>query len=193
MQLSRKSLNARWAWTSAAAVVVLGVLAFADARLRAKTGFGTADLQGVSTGWGLRQIFDRWTIPPDAALAGFDLGFDYLLMPLYGAALYFGAIAARERFAPKPGRARRIMAILAMAPIAASLCDACENALQMAMLLGGPSDALARLTLEATTAKFAGISIGLLLSLAALAALIGAAMSRKKKSEEDGDLKAISD
>ncbi len=190
MQLSRKALNARWAWTSAAAIAVLAALNFADASLRAKTGFGTVNLEGVATGWGLRQIFDHWTSPPDAALAGFGLGFDYLLMPLYGAALYYGAIAARERFTPKPGRTRRIMAILAMAPIAAALCDACENGLEIAMLIGGPSDALAGLALEATTAKFTGISIGLMLSLAAVAGLLWAAVKRKKNEKENGDAKA---
>jgi hypothetical protein len=168
MQLSRKALNARWAWTSAAAVAALAVLSLTDTILKAKTGYGAVDLQNVPTGWGIRWIADHWTSPPDSALVGFGLGFDYLFMPLYAAALFYGAIAARERFAPKPGGARRIMALLAMAPVAGALFDACENALQMVMLTNGPSQTLATLAAEATTAKFAGVFVGLALTLAAV-------------------------
>jgi hypothetical protein len=178
MQLTRKALNARWAWTSAAAFAALAVLVLLDTYLRAKTGYGAADLQGVPEAWGIRLIANHWADPADAALAGFGLGFDYLFMPLYGAALYFGAIEARERFASKPGARRRIMALLAMAPVAGALFDACENALQMVMLTHGPSQTLASLAAEATTAKFVGVAVGLALSLAAVAGLF------VKKKEE---------
>jgi len=181
MQLSRKALNARWAWTSAAALAALAVLAWLDTALRAKTGYGTADLQGVRGAWGVRVIMDHWVAPPDSALAGFALGFDYLFMPLYAAALYFGAIAARERFAPKPGMARRILEFLAVAPVAAALCDACENGLQMVMLTHGPNPAFALLAVEATTVKFVGIAVGLVLSLAAAA---GYFFKRKEEEAE---------
>jgi hypothetical protein len=179
MQLSRKALNACWAWTSAAAFAALVVLNLTDTILKARTGFGAVDLQNVPTAWGIRWIMDHWTSPPDSALAGFGLGFDYLFMPLYGAALYFGAVAARERFAPKPGRMRRIMAALAIAPVAGALFDACENALQMVMLANGPSQTLATLAAEATAAKFAGILIGLALSLAAV---VGLFVKRKEEA-----------
>ena len=184
MQLSRKALNARWAWTSAAAVAALLALNFAEMILKARTGYGTVDMQGVSTGWGIRLIADHWTSPPASALAGFNLGFDYLFMPLYGASLYFGSIVARERFAPKPGAWRRIMALLAMAPVAAALCDACENGLEIAMLVSGPTDLLAGLALQATAAKYAGVLIGLLLSLAALVSLFLAAVKKPKPKDE---------
>jgi hypothetical protein len=180
MQLSRKALNARWAWTSAAAFAALAVLSLTDTVLRAKSGYGAVDLQNVPTAWGVRWIMDHWTSPPDSALAGFGLGFDYLFMPLYAAALFFGAIAARERFAPKPGWLRRIMALLAMAPVAGALFDACENALQMIMLTNGPNQVLAALAAEATTAKFAGIAVGLALTLAAVVGMF------VKKKEEEG-------
>ncbi|MDE1939239.1 MAG: hypothetical protein KGI68_09475 [Alphaproteobacteria bacterium] len=172
MQLSRKTLNARWAWTGAAAVAAFLVLNVADSYLRAKTGYGVADLQGVKTGWGIRVILDRWTSPPDAALAGFGLGADYLFMPLYAAALYYGAVEARERFAPRPGLMRRAMDILAAAPIAAALFDACENGLQLTMVLRGPSDLLAMLAAEATTAKFIGFYVGLALTILAILGLL---------------------
>ena len=184
MQLSRKALNARWAWTSAAAVAALLVLNTVDMILKARTGYGTVDMQGVATGWGIRLIADHWTSPPDSALAGFNLGFDYLFMPLYGAALYFGSIVARERFAPKPGAWRRIMALLAMAPVAAALCDACENALEITMLTRGPTDLLAGLALQATAAKYAGALIGVLLSLAALVSLFLALVKKPKAQDQ---------
>jgi len=181
MQLSRKALNARWAWTSAAAVAVLAVLISLDAVLRDKTGYGTADLQGVRGAWGVRVILDHWASPPDSALAGFALGLDYLFMPLYASALYFGAIASRERFAPKPSRTRRILEFLAVAPIAGALCDACENGLQLIMLTHGPNSALALLTVEATAVKYVGIFVGLALSLAAA---VGFFFGRKEEEAE---------
>ena len=178
MQLSRKALNACWAWTSAAAFAALVVLNLTDTILKARTGFGAVDLQNVPTAWGIRWIMDHWTSPPDSALAGFGLGFDYLFMPLYGAALFYGAIVARERYAPGPGRMRRILSALAIAPVAGALFDACENGLQIVMLTQGPSQVLATLAAEATMAKFAGVFIGLALSLAAVVGLFA-----KRKEE----------
>lgn len=169
MQLSRKALNARWAWSSGAAIVLLVVLNLLDSVLKAKTGYGTADLQGVGTGWGIRTIVDHWISPPDAALAGFLLGLDFLFMPLYGAALFFGSLAALDRFAPESGRLNRIMSLLALAPIGAAICDALENSFEIYMLTHASTDTIASLALEATAAKYLGILIGLVLTLAALA------------------------
>jgi hypothetical protein len=181
MQLSRKALNARWAWTTGAAFVVLAALNLLEGVLRARTGYGTVDLQGVGSGWGIRVIMDHWTSPPDSVLAGFSLGLDFLLIPLYGAALFFGALVALDRFAPRPGQLRRIMTLLALAPVAAAICDVLENSLELKMLTGGPTDALARLALEATAAKFVGILIGLALSLAGL---VGLYLKRRAKTTD---------
>jgi hypothetical protein len=169
MQLSRKALNARWAWTSAAAIVLVVVLNLLDSVLKAKTGYGTADLQGIGTGWGIRVVVDHWISPPDATLAGFLLGLDFLFMPLYGAALFFGALAALDRFSPEAGGLRRIMTLLALAPIGAAICDGLENTLEFYMLTHASTDVIASLALEATAAKYLGILIGLVLTLAALA------------------------
>lgn len=168
MQLSRKALNARWAWTSALAVAMLIVLYLLDSELKGRTGYGTADMQLVSSGYGLRIIVDRWISPPNMSLAGFLLGLDYLFMPLYGAALFFGALAALDHFAPKPGNLRRLMTRLALAPIGAALCDAIENGLQIYMLTHTPTNLLASFALEATAGKWLGVLIGLILSIAAL-------------------------
>ncbi len=124
MQLSRKSLDAYWAWTSGLAIVTLIVLRLLDGALKARTGFATADLQFVETGYGLRVIIDHWLSPPDAAFAGFLLGLDYLFIPLYGAALFFGSLAALDRFAPARGTLRALLTRLTLFPIGAALCDA---------------------------------------------------------------------
>jgi hypothetical protein len=168
MQLSRKALNARWAWTTGAAFAVLAALNLIEGALKARTGYGTLDLQGVGSGWGIRVIMDHWASPPDSVLAGFALGLDFLFMPLYAAALFFGAIAALDRFALRPGQRRRLMVLLAFAPVCGAICDVLENTLELVMLTGGPTDALARLALEATAAKYVGVAIGVVLSVAGL-------------------------
>jgi hypothetical protein len=170
MQLSRKALNSRWAWTSAAAIVVLVALNLLDTWLRAKSGYGTVDLQYMSAGAVYAAIV-AWIALPNAVLAGFCLGLDFLFMPLYGVALFFGSVAAIDRFAPKDGRLRRVLTLLAVAPVAAAIFDACENALQIAMLTGGPSASLAAYAMQATTAKFAGVAVGLVLTLGGVAGL----------------------
>jgi hypothetical protein len=147
---------------------MLAILYLLDSALKAKTGCGTADLQGVGTGWGIRQIVDHWTSPPDAVMAGFLLGLDFLFIPLYGAALFFGAVAAIERFAPHGGSLGRILSLLALAPVGAAICDGLENILQLHMLTHASTDMMASLALEATAAKWLGVAIGVLLSLAAL-------------------------
>jgi hypothetical protein len=171
MQLSRKALKTRLAWTSGAAFVVLAALNLVEGALKTRTGYGTVDLQGVGSDWGIRVIMDHWVSPPDSVLAGFGLGLDFLFIPLYGAALFFGAIVALDCIASRPGLLRRIMTLLALAPIAAALCDVLENCLELVMLTSGPTDALARLALEATAAKYVGIAIGLVLSIAGLIGL----------------------
>lgn len=168
MQFSRKALNARWAITSAAAIVLLGVIYLLDSHLRGRTGFGTADMQFVSSGYGLRFIADHWLRPNDTVLAGFLLGLDFLVIPLYGAALFFGSLVALDRFAPKPGNWRRLMTRLTLAPVGAAICDGIENILQLQMLMTTPTNAMASFALEATAAKWLGIGIGVILAVAAL-------------------------
>jgi hypothetical protein len=168
VQFSRKALIARWGWTTGLAVVLLIVLNLLDGVLKARTGYGTVDLQWLGKGWDARVIADRWTSPPNAVLAGFVLGLDYLFMPLYAAALFFGSLVALDRFAPRPGQRRRIMTLLALAPIAAAICDAIENALDYTMLTSAATDTLAFFALEATAGKYLGILIGVVLSLAAV-------------------------
>ncbi|HEY4124369.1 MAG TPA: hypothetical protein VGM36_07120, partial [Rhizomicrobium sp.] len=100
---------------------------------------------------------------------GFNLGFDYLFMPLWGFALFYGALAARERFAPTPGAFRRAMLFLCAIPLAGMLLDATENAIELYWVLEGATDRSALIGNTVTNAKWLCIAIGLLLSLSALA------------------------
>jgi hypothetical protein len=60
------------------------------------------------------------------------------------------------------------MSLLALAPIGAAICDALENSYELYMLTHASTDMMASLALEATAAKYLGILIGLVLTLAAL-------------------------
>ena len=44
-----------------------------------------------------------WGPDPYAIRAGFNLGLDYLLMPLYAASFYFSGIILAEALAPRGG------------------------------------------------------------------------------------------
>jgi hypothetical protein len=172
LQLTKDALYGRWAWTSAAAILVFLPLLWLDRTLGAATGDGILALQRAANGADVRFILDRWQDQQDASLAGFLVGLDFLFIPLYGAALYYGAVVARETFAPGFGLWRRFLDALTMVPLLAAACDAAENLLELAMLRSGPSDALVSLAGTATAIKNAGIAVGLILSLAAATALL---------------------
>lgn len=163
-----RSLNRRWAWTSICAIGAFAVLAILDRKLKSATGYGTADLQRATTAYDVDLIAAAWAPSRGIILAGFNLGFDYLFMPLWGFALFYGVLAARERFAPRPGAWRRILGFLSAVPLAGMLFDAAENAIELGWLLRGFSDRDVLIGSTVTDAKWLCVMIGLLLSLAAL-------------------------
>lgn len=167
-QIPVRSLNRRWAWTSVCALGAFALLAILDTRLKSATGFGTADLQRATTVDDVNLILVAWSTSRRAVLAGFNLGFDYLFMPLWGFALFYGALAARERFAPNPGTARRAMAFLCAIPLAGMLLDAAENATELSWILRGVTDKDVLLGATLTDAKWLCVFLGLALSLLAL-------------------------
>ena len=116
MRISKQLLVRRWAITTILAAVVLAVLAWSDLRLKALSGYGTADLQGYATATQYGRAFMAWWPALYAVRAGFNWGLDYLLMPLYAAAFYYSGILTREAFAPRPGRPRRLLTLLAAVP-----------------------------------------------------------------------------
>jgi hypothetical protein len=167
MRITKQALTRRWILSTVLAALVFTVLAWSDLRLKSLTGFGTADLQGFSTADQYRQAFMAWPARY-AVRAGFNWGLDYLLMPLYAAAFFYSGILAREAFAPRPGRLRRILTILAAVPVAGAVLDAAENALQLTLMFSGLSDQLARIALSVSNAKWVAIYAGMALWLGAL-------------------------
>lgn len=178
MRITRQMLVRRWAISSIAAAAVFGVLLALDLRLKALSGVGTADLQTYSSSGDYQMAFWAWRRLSYAARAGFDLGLDYLLMPLYAASFFYSGILARETFAPRPGRLRRILTTLAAVPIAGALLDAGENALQFSMMLWGATDTLAGIAATLTHAKWAALLVGGVLLLAAVMGQIAARKAR---------------
>ncbi len=168
-QIPVRSLNQRWAGTSLCAIGAFAVLAILDTKLKSATGYGTADLQRVTTVDDANLILVAWSTSRRAILAGFNLGFDYLFMPLWGFALFYGGLAARERFAPNPGTARRILLFLSAVPLAGMLLDAIENATELGWVMRGVTERSVMIGSTATDAKWLCVFIGLALSLAALA------------------------
>jgi hypothetical protein len=169
MRITKESLSRYWLMTSMLAAVVFAILAWSDFRLKSQSGFGTVDLQSYSTAQEYRRAFLVWP-SRYAVRAGFVWGLDYLLMPLYAAAFFFSGILTREAFAPRPGRARRLLTMLSAVPIAGAALDAVENALQYGMMLTSPTDDLARIAFAVSNAKWVALYVGLGLWLGAMLA-----------------------
>lgn len=180
MRLS--SLIRLWMWTTLLALVAFAILAVADMKLKAATGFGTVDLQSARDAMDFKRIFAAWIARPHAAAAGFSLGFDYLFMPLYAMAFYFSAILAREAFAPKRGLGRRAIDYLGFVPLVGAIADAVENALEYSMLAGTPDDGTAQMAFLATNIKTTCFFVGLALLVAGAA---GWMKLRKPKTKEE--------
>ena len=168
MRISKTALWSRWAWSTCLGIGVWAVLAGLDLRLKAVSGVSTTDLQGFSSAAQYQAAFWAWSAQVFSLRAGFNLGFDYLFMPLYAASFFLSGIIVLDHFAPRPGRLRRLLVLAAMAPLAGALCDAAENALQLFMMLNGPSDTLARIAFAVSNAKTVALTIGGVLLLGAL-------------------------
>jgi hypothetical protein len=179
MTIDISKLKARWAWTTVLAIAVLAVLAGLDAQIKKASGFGILDLEFVNTAAEVNAITGAWAGADQLAQMGFLMGLDYLYMAAYGFALFYGALAAREAFAREPSARRRILTILAFAPLAGAALDVLENALEAKMLFTTATDPLAGFTYAVTMTKFALIDVGLVLSVAGL---VGLFMGRLKRA-----------
>jgi hypothetical protein len=171
MRISRSTLNRNWLWSTLATILVGAVLGGLDARLKLLTGASTGDLQDFATAAQFEAAFHAWGVHAYLARAGFNLGFDYLFMPLYAVAFFYSGILTMEAFAPRPGLLRRLLTLAAMAPVAATGLDAVENALELTMLWNGPTDGLAGIAHTVSTAKWVGVMTG-------FALLVGAVLAR---------------
>jgi hypothetical protein len=176
-----RTLIRLWLWTTLMAVAALAVLIVIDGRLKAATGFGTVDLQKLSSGAAFNAVFGAWIARQHAAAAGFALGFDYLFMPLYAMAFYFAAILAREAFAPRRGAMRRLIDYLGFVPLIGALADAVENALEYSMLAGGADDATAYMAFVATNVKWSCITVGMVLLVAGIAGVVKLRLPKKEE------------
>jgi hypothetical protein len=175
------SLIRLWLWTTLLALAAFGVLVMLDSRLKQATGFGTADLQSANNAAAFNAILKAWTERGRAAAAGFNLGFDYLFMPLYALSFYLSGILAREAFAPKRGAMRRLIDYLGFVPLIGALLDATENALEFSMLGGAADDATAYDAWIVSSLKWSCVAVGLALLLAAI---VGTIKLRRPKTDE---------
>lgn len=177
MRITRAGLNRRWEISVLLAVAAFAVLAAVDANLKLRSGLSAADVQGFALAAQYRLAAVAWVTPSLALQAGFALGFDYLFMPLYAAGFFYSGIIAREAFAPRPSRPRRLLTLLAAVPIAGAMLDAIENGLEVWLLLNGASDTMARLAFTISNAKMVAVYVGIVL-------LAGAILARAQERQK---------
>jgi hypothetical protein len=170
MRISKASLHRKWFASTLLAALIFAVLAMLDLQLKLRTGAGTADLQGFTSASQYLGALFAWREGAAMARAGFNLGLDYLLMPVYAASLFYSGVIVMEGFAPK-GTLRRLLSLAALAPVVAAGLDVLENALQLHMLWNGPTDALAGIARTVSSAKWMGL-------IAGLGLLVGAVLAR---------------
>jgi uncharacterized membrane protein YeiB len=167
MRISKQSLVRRWIMASVLAAIVFAVLHGLDFALKQASDYSTADLQRFSTAGEYQLAFQAWA-PLYMGRVYLNLGFDYLLMPLYAMAFFYSGILSREAFAPRPGRLRRILTMLAAVPLAGAALDALENALEFALISNASNGALAQIAFAISSAKWPAIYVGVALWLGAL-------------------------
>lgn len=178
MTIDIATLRRRWGWMTLLALIVMGALWAIDTGVKAASGYGIMDLEAANTAAAVNTVTAAWTGAGVAPQMGFLLGLDYLYMASYGLALFYGGLAAREAFAKNPGRARRLLTVLAFAPLAGAAFDVVENAFEARMLFSGAAPQLACLAYATTVTKFAFIAVGLVLSLAGLAGLLSGRLKK---------------
>jgi hypothetical protein len=169
MRIAKATLNRNWLWSSGLAILAFAILGLLDYRLKTRTGVGTLDMMSFAGAVQYRAAFFVWA-GPNAAAAGFNLGFSYVLMPLYAASFFYSGIITAEAFAPRPNLTRRIILMAALAPLIGAAADAVGTALQISMLVGGPNDTAATLAAAAGRIKEVTLFVGLALFLGAVMA-----------------------
>jgi len=174
MRISRNTLHRNWLWSTLAAVLAAGVLGALDTQLKLLSGAGTADLQDFATAGQFEAAFHVWGVHAWLSRAGFNLGFDYLFMPLYALSFFYSGVVVLDTFALRAGLLRRLLGMALLAPVLAAGLDAVENALELTMLWNGPTDGLAAIAHTVSTAKWVGIVIGFALLAGAILARVQA-------------------
>lgn len=188
MRITKEDLNRRWLAATFLGAALFAVLAVLDVQLKARSAFAVSDLQSFVRAGQYRAAAFVWSQPGDGIRAGFALGLDYLLMPLYALSFYLSGILAREGFAPRPGRLRRLLTLLAAVPIAGALLDAVENGLELMLLTGQGSDSLAGLAHSLSSAKWAALCVGMVLLVGAVLARVAERQQSRLKRDLKRDL-----
>ncbi len=178
MRISKSTLDRGWLWSTVLGLIVLAAVAGMDLWLKSLTGVSTTDLQSLSTAAQFRLAFQAWAPEPYAVRAGFDLGLDYLLMPLYAVSFFLSSVVVAESFTPGKSRFRRYVLMAGMVAPVGALLDAIENALQLNMLLNGATDDLARIAYNVSSAKTVAVTVGVALLITAVVAKIGMRKTR---------------
>jgi hypothetical protein len=168
MRISREALERGLVWSTVAGLIVYAILLSLDLRLKALTGVSVSDLESLGSAVEYRLAFHAWAPEAYAARAGFNLGFAYLLMPLYAVSFFLSGVLVAERFTPGRHRLRRWVLLAAMVAPVAALLDAGGKALQFTMLLLGPDDSFARICSSLGSAKNVAVTVGVALLLGAL-------------------------
>jgi hypothetical protein len=157
--------------TTAAVVVGLALAAASPEWQRAGLP-GIVVLEWQTTGEAMRGVVAAWKAAGLDWLAAFAMGLDYLFMPAYAAALYFGALAGRAGFAPAAGPLATGFGAAARLAVAAPLLDAVENAVEMWVAFGDGPDAVVPVAVTATALKWIAIALAALAWAAGIAALL---------------------
>jgi hypothetical protein len=184
LRISKTTLERGWVWSTGLGLAVGAILAGLELRLKSLTGVSTTDLQSLSNAAEFRLAFHAWAPEPYAVRAGFDLGFDYLLMPLYAASFFFSGVLVAERFTPGGSPFRRWVLMATMVAPVAALLDAAENALELTMFLAGPTDSWASLAHSISRAKTVAITVGMVLLIGAVLSKLGVGMTKAKPKVE---------
>jgi hypothetical protein len=173
MRISKAALDSDWVWSTGLGLAVFAAVAGMDLWLKSLTGVSTTDLQGLSSAAQFRLAFHAWAPEPYAVRAGFNLGLDYLLMPLYAVSFFLSGVIVAENFTPGRSPFRRYVLMAAMVAPVGAVLDAVEKALQLTMLLTGATDGMARIAFNISNAKTVAITVGMALLIAALVAKLG--------------------
>lgn len=123
--------------------------------------FGIISLQLAWTAEKTSAILASWGATA-REYAAFGLGFDYLFMTVYAAALALGSLLAAGRH---PGLFARLGSWIGLACFLAAILDGLENLGQFQQLFGGQVELAVVIGLLATS-KFALILLGILFGLA---------------------------
>lgn len=186
MRITRQTLIRRWLVTTILAAAVFGVVAVSDQLLAARSGVSTVGLSAFGSAVQYKAAAFVWNRPGESfgLQAGFILGLEYLLIPLYAASFYFSAILVREAFPRSATRLRRILTLLAAVPIVGALLDILENGLEMVLLTGRAGDGVASIVHVISGPKWAAIYVGVLLLAGAFLAFV--AERRGGRAARDG-------